>query len=33
MSKIIGDFNNKIVITGGPGFGKSSIILELEKRG
>jgi predicted ATPase len=33
MSKILGDFNNKIVITGGPGFGKSSIILELEKRG
>ena len=33
MSKVIGDFNNKIVITGGPGFGKSSIIFELEKRG
>jgi predicted ATPase len=33
MSKIINDFNNKIVITGGPGFGKSSIIFELENRG
>ena len=33
MSRIIGDFNNKIVITGGPGFGKSSLIFELEKRG
>lgn len=31
-SKLI-EINNKVVITGGPGFGKSSIISELENRG